>query len=835
MYRRTLENGFTFLCDPTGPAQVAAAYLWLDVGSQDEAPGMEGAAHMLEHMLFKGTASFGVGEVAAAVEGLGGDINAWTSFDETVYHITAPAKEIGACITILSEMLRSARLDAKELERERLVILEEIRGGQEDPDLVMAEAVYALAFGAHPYGRSVIGTVASVKGIHAEALQQFYKTWYQPANARLAVVGPVDLAAVEAQVEALFSGGGLRSVRPQYPIAMKSGKKRLKKRFEGIWVETAFAGPGQGHPDMPLLDVLATALGGGASAPLESELRIKQRLCLDTAAHYDGDQQAGTLSLQLHVAEGKLTEAVAAADQLLNQWAAEGPKAADIERAKAQIIADRAFSRESVDGRAHTLLLGEQSTGNPEAWRTYDAAVAAASPAQLQRVIETYLRPENAVRVVLAPPEEKLSLNLPRLEKKGLQRAALPSVQRHVLSNGLRVLLAPDAAEVVAVRLVGLGGMLNERASLAGRVSLWARSLFRGTAGMDLRHFAAEVEHTGGSMGAPNGRSTQSLKLDIPVGRAAEGLELLSLAAQYPDFLEAEIEKAREEQLQAIREEADHPDSMLRDRLWALSCPKHAFGLPPLGTAASVARLQRRHLMQLHQQWLSADQLVLSVAGGFDPELMLHKLNRFFGKIPKGGPPAQYLPPQFPQETQRKTIFVGREQASVGISFPGLSTTDAQQPALELLAAILGGQGGRLFMELREQHGLAYQVGASSQEGWVPGLMLCSLGTDPGRVDEAEKRLMESLHKAMSGISDAERERSKRYLLGAAETEVQSSGSRAAAAAYTEIYGQDGTQWRSLYHRVAAVTAAELAQVAQNCLTRPLAVVRVLPVRGEKG
>ncbi|MFN7146700.1 MAG: M16 family metallopeptidase, partial [Myxococcota bacterium] len=191
MLRFDLDNGMRGLVDPTGRSDAAAVYVWINVGSGDEPAGMEGAAHFVEHMVFKGTKSYGVGEVAAAIEALGGDLNAWTSFDETVFHATVPAAAAVPAMGVLAEMLRTARFDPVELARERTVILEEIRGSDDDPDTVLSEATYAAAWPDHPYGRPVIGTTKAVRGMTREALHGFYERHYQPSNACLAVAGPV--------------------------------------------------------------------------------------------------------------------------------------------------------------------------------------------------------------------------------------------------------------------------------------------------------------------------------------------------------------------------------------------------------------------------------------------------------------------------------------------------------------------------------------------------------------------------------------------------------------------------------------------------------------------
>ncbi|MBM4392760.1 MAG: insulinase family protein, partial [Deltaproteobacteria bacterium] len=216
MLTSRLDNGMHVALWPDLPgtsADVAAVYAWIDVGAADEPRGLEGAAHFIEHLVFKGTRSFGVGEVAAAVEALGGDINAWTAQEETVFHATVPGAAAPRAVEILAEMVREPRFDAKELERERDVVIEEIRGGEDDVDLVVSEATWAVAFPGHPYGRSVIGTPSSVGAMSRRSLLDFHRRYYMPANTHLVVAGQFDAEAVLAAVTAAFAGGPARPPR----------------------------------------------------------------------------------------------------------------------------------------------------------------------------------------------------------------------------------------------------------------------------------------------------------------------------------------------------------------------------------------------------------------------------------------------------------------------------------------------------------------------------------------------------------------------------------------------------------------------------------------------
>lgn len=848
MLRFELDNGMRARIDASGRSDAAAVYVWINVGSADEPAGLEGAAHFVEHMVFKGTASYGVGEVAAAIEAMGGDLNAWTSFDETVFHATVPAAQAVPAMAVLGEMLRTARFDAGELARERTVILEEIRGSEDDPDSVLSEATYAVAWPGHPYGRPIIGTPGSVRRMSREALHGFYERHYQPSNACLTVAGPVDAGAVREAATRIFAGGGRAAPRPvQPPVAGARRPRVLRRGFEASLVELAFPGPDLHAPDVAALDVAVTALGGGASSPLEARLRLREGVCMSADASFHLERDGSMAVVALHAREGRTGEAVAAAREELARLRVGGVDPADLERAKAQILADRVFGRETVDGRAHALAWHQERRGDPEAWRSYDEAVAAVTIEQMTDAARRWLAPEREVAVALVPDGEPVSLARPRGAAKVAVAAPAPAATpsrawspvvargaqpgRVVLPNGVRVLLEPDDGEVAAVRVAGLGGALAERRSAAGRGSAWARAWVRGAGELDAVAFAAAIEGIAGSVSAANGRSSQAVRGEFVAARFLEGLGLVGEAILRPRFDADEVARVRDEQLEALAEREDHPEHLLAERVWAEAYGRHPYGLPVLGTEATVRRLAREDLVGHHAAWAVGANLVVAVTGAFDPDAVLASLEASVGRLPAGRPFTLPPEPALPDAPRDLRVRSGREQAHVAWAFPGVALEDPAQPAVELLAAVLGGQGGTLFVELREAHGLAYAVGASSHEGVQPGLFVCTVATDPARVEEAEARLAESLARvAAGGVGDDEVERARRYILGATELDLQTAGSRANLAAYTELYGRDGLRYRSVVReKIEAVGAEAVRAQAARLLARPVVRARLMP------
>ena len=826
MNTRTLSNGLRVLVDARGPAAVAAVYLWIDVGSADEPGGLYGAAHFVEHLVFKGTGSFGVGEVAAAIEDVGGDLNAWTSFDETVFHATVPAAEAPRAIQVLAEMMRTARFDPVELDRERAVIVEEIRGGQDEPELVVGEALYAAAYGPHPYGRPVIGTVASVRAMDRAALVAFYEANYQPANAALVVVGPVDPAAVLVAAERWLGGGSPRPVRGARPAPMvRSRRKTVRRGFDTTVVEVGWPAPGIRAPELPGLDLLVSALGGGASSPIEARLRLREGLCVSAGAGLDAERDGSMVVVTLHPREGRMDDALAALEEEVTRAREGSLTDADLARARAQLRADRVFGRETVDGRAHTLAFHLQRFGDAEAWRAYDAALEAVDAQAVHTLAREWLRPERAIRVALLPdadpPMAVRRTTAPAPRALGLRALTLP--------NGVRILLQPEEAEVAAVRVAGLGGSLFETRALAGVATAWSRGLVRGAGRRGAEDYAAAVEGLAGGVGATAGRSTQSVRGEFTARTFDAGLDLVLDLLLAPRFDPSEVDAIKAEQIEALSERDDHPEEHLGELVNLMAFPGDPWSLPALGWAGTVGRLTPKRLAAYHARWCTGGNLVVAVTGAFEVDRIERVLSHALGAVPSGAPRIPAAPR--PGRPARGTRRAGREQAHLAIAFPGLRVDDPAQPSLEYLVSVLGGQAGRLFVELREAWGLAYAVSASSQEGVGRGLLVCALSTDPDRVDEAEARLLASLDRVrQQGVSQAEFDRARTWLLGGIAMDLQTASARARHLAVNAVLGLGiGDVAGRLRARIESVRRDAVVELAASILATPVAVARVLP------
>ncbi|HSE93146.1 MAG TPA: pitrilysin family protein, partial [Methylomirabilota bacterium] len=384
---------------------VVALQLWVQAGGRDEAAGEVGLAHYLEHMLFKGTATRPAGFIDREVEGVGGRMNAGTSLDYTYYHMLLPARRALAGIETLADVSVNAALDETQLEREKRVVLEEMRLGKDRPTRFLARQLYEVLFQGHPYGRPVIGRDDLVRALTREQLLAFYRRHYAPESFTLVVVGavaPDEVLAVATREFGRLPRIGFSRL-PVAPVA-EVQPRRVERQRPGAhaYLGLAWLAPRLDHADTPAVDVLASVMGQSRSARLPRTLRDRLGLVNSISASYAALEGAGVLSITAQLDPASLERAQAEIMAEAQRLRRDGITTAELERAITTAEAQREFRMETAEGRAFTL-------GHAETiWRIEDELayvdrVRSVSVEQVRAAAQRYLDPERFARVVLTP------------------------------------------------------------------------------------------------------------------------------------------------------------------------------------------------------------------------------------------------------------------------------------------------------------------------------------------------------------------------------------------------------------------------------------------------
>jgi zinc protease len=789
-------------------------------------------------MLFKGTERRGVGDVAGEVEGAGGHINAYTSYDVTCYHATLPSDQLSTGVDVLSDAVLHSVFDPVEISREVEVVLEEIRRADDSPGHVLAEAVLAEAYRVHPYRAPILGTAESVASFDRDRVRAFFERWYTPDNLVVVAAGDFETPQLLEQVRAAFGarqGRGARRDRPVEPA--QSGLRTIvcPRDFERVRIEFANVVVGLRHPDAAPLDLLAFVLGCGDSSRLVRRVKERGRLVerIDASCYTPIDPGVSSVNLETDIA--RAPEAIEATVSEIDRLRREPVSSEELERARANFLASEEFERESVSGLAHKVGNFHVAAGDHRAEERYLAAIRAATPDDLQRVARSYLAPEGLTIGAVLPKGEAEGLDRARIEAavaRGLETTArtfsAPSPRRasgalssFELHGGAMLHVIPRRdVPVVAARAAFLGGTLAEDAASSGLSSFLASMWLRGTRTHATADFARHAEGVAAEIDGFTGRNSLGLTLEVLSDRLDVGLGLFTEALIEPAFDAEEIERERGEVLAAIERRADR----LAQRAFLLFCETHygdhPYARPLMGDRESVAKFDRAAVAAHHARLVRASNLVVAVAGDVDPEAIASRLSAQLAALDPS-PTARPDPPLPPPPTgiQTAEISKDRAQAHLVIGFRGLTVDDEDRYALEVISQLLAGQGGRLFLELRDRRSLAYALNAVNVEGVAPGYFAVYIATAPEKFEEARTGLLEQLAQLVASAPDAgELERARRYLAGAFVIDRQRNASHAAHAALDALYGLGANASNDYPERIAAISRDDVLRVAQRVI-----------------
>ena len=347
----TLDNGLRIVTVAMPGLETVAVGLHAESGSRHESALENGVAHMVEHMVFKGTKTRSARGIAEAVEDVGGALNAYTSRDGTAFHARLLSGDLPLGIELIADLVRNPRFDAEELEREKAVVLSELGEARDTPDDIVFDNLQVAAFPGQALGRSILGDEASIAALSTDVLQGWLASQYQPGSLILSVAGKVDHAAVVAQAERLF-GDLAAGRRAAAATAAFGGDIHLDtRRFEQAHMTLGFEGLATRDPDELPLRLFSEALGGGMSSRLFQELREERGLAYSIYSSVTHYEDTGLFTIYLATARKDAARALELVDRLMADCA-ENLDPREVDRARAQSKAGLLMALESAQGQA---------------------------------------------------------------------------------------------------------------------------------------------------------------------------------------------------------------------------------------------------------------------------------------------------------------------------------------------------------------------------------------------------------------------------------------------------------------------------------------------------
>lgn len=824
----TLDPELDTILDPTPGTPVLSAQLWVGTGSQHEsALAGSGISHLLEHMVFKGTDRFTGEALSQEVQAAGGQWNAYTTFDRTVYYIDGPAKSLDLFLSALIEMVFRPTFPEKEFEKEKEVIRREIAMGLDDPDSVSSQLLFRTCFQHDSRRHPVIGHRDLFDAISYEEMRRYHAARYRPHHCFLVLSGGFD----PTEARTIITRELAKGLRPpaEFPVVhpaepRQMGPRRASRPFAipTTHLNLAWQIPGLTHDDAPALDLLAVVLGGGRASPLYRVIREEKSLAHSIGAYaWMPTEGPGLFSAY---AEVETENAAAVEQEILKQieTLAHTDLTRAIARAGRQVASQQFKTLTTASGRATDLASNWHHTRDLNHTASFLESLSKVTEGDLRRALQTYLIPEALTVTSLVPQaQETKTISQPAAHGPG------PIIE-HTLSNGLRLILQNDpSVPVVYSHTSLLAGSLSESPATAGLNALLSALLIKGTTTRDALTIAETLEDLGAALRPAAGNnsislSTYCLRDDLPTL-----IDLLGEIIREPSFPGDAIDRERAAMTAHLEELLEDPASRafreMRTQLWK----GQGYGVPSSGTLKSLPSLDRLTLSAHHARHFVASNMVCAFFGDLDPDATIAALEKALGSLPTGTP---FTAPRHPAPTVGEhAITLDKEQAVLAIGFPSLAQDDPRRFALELIDSWCSDMAGPLFTRIREELGLAYYVSTSHFLGLNTGLFAYYLGTAPEQLDVARRELEGEIRKlATEGIPAESLSRVKANAEAREALRNQSPSARARMASLDVLLGHPADQHLTVSHQLNAVTPREIQDLARDLFDPAKALVTLV-------
>jgi len=855
--RYKLDNGLEVILSEDHRLPLVAVNLWYHVGPANETAGRTGFAHLFEHMMFEGSkhvpgsSHFHFLEAAGAT-----DINGTTDFDRTNYFETLPSNQLELALWLESDRMGYLpdKLDQANLSNQQDVVRNERRQTTENtPYGIAEEAIFHNLFPhGHPYYADVIGSHADIQAARLEDVRNFFKLYYAPNNASLAIVGDIAPAKVRQLVEKYFgplkSGPEVPRVKVTTPPISPERRVIVQDnvqlpRVYLAWLTSPIFKPGDAEAD-----IAASVLGGGKSSRLYKKLVYEKQLALDVAVEQQSLMLESVFQVQATARPGvKPEDLEKAINEELDAFRASGPTAEELTRAVNGIETGTISRLELFDGVANLFNRYNHYLGTPDFLAGDMARYENATRESVQVFAEGQLNPNHRVVVyaVSGKPDLGPEVPTPTAEAKDTTKAGgepvnedaswrekppapgsarplhLPVPEQFKLSNGLTVLYSErPGLPLVAASLVfrrGSGANPIDHPGLAG---FTARMLQQGTTTRSATQIADRAADLGTGILTratidASRIGTASLTRNFP-----DILELLADVALHPTFPQSEIDRVRSERLAALVREKDEPFAVAtRVFSAALYGPKYTYGYPEIGTADSLKAVTRDDLLRFWQQNYLPSDAALIVTGNIKLAELKPLLEKQFAGWKPGIAPAPNM--GTPEPSDAKLILVDRPNApqTTLIFFSlGVARSAPDYPQLEVMNSDLGGLfSSRINMNLREQHGYTYGAGSFFNYHIAPGPFIVYSDVRTDATAPATTEVFNELRRMRDTLMSPEELKLAKDSIAQSLPGRFEHGSEAAATfAELYVYGLPLDYFSLLPERLNAVTAEQAQAAAQK-------------------
>lgn len=825
VYRKTLDNGLIILAEESPPRDLVSINITIKAGpSSEEEYTASGISHLVEHLVFKGTASRKSGDIEKEIRSYGGLINGAVSHDTTTYQVTVPVKYFTQALSVLKDMLTNSAFDTAELEKEREVILKEIKLNKDIPEKRLLTRLFENAYTRHPYRYPPIGYEKLLKSLTRDDVVKYYNRRYIPNNMVIAVVGGINARDAASAVEnefGRFRDPSYKPVNRGEKEPYQAGKRTIEEDAPVAlsYLALGFHSTGMLNKDLFALDVLSMILGRGNNSRLNKLLLKNKREVYSVSAWNYTPMDPGLFVITALLSEENIKPVKKDIMDEIRKVRDGDVSGSELESAKRMVIGDYILSHETIEGRAENLAEGEAIAGNSDFYARYAEGVSKVSRHDIRRVALQYLNEGNLTEISLVPKGSEIlpGVSVPKARTE-------ERFEKETLTNGLILLTRVNAKiPAVSVTVVFSGGLIAENEENNGISSLTAKMLLDGTKSKKESEIISAIESRGGRISSFSGFNSFGLTLTALKDDTDLALELIKDITTNSVFAQDELAKEKILCAAAIKDEDgdifEKGALMIRKMLFK----DHPYGMRDIGEEESVGAIKRDDLIRFYQSRCIPNNMVIAVSGDIDPEKIRGKVEALFNDLQRRDlvKPLKSVPAARSPGSQ--TVKMDKEQTLLMLGFRTVSMNNPDRYSLNVLSGLLSGTSGRLFEALREKSGLAYTMGSAQKLGVDTGFILFYAATTADNLNEAKKLLWNEISAMKQGlITEDELDAAKRELICSQSVLMETNSANSFQAALDELYGLGYDNLYKFESETNKVTKYDIIRVAKEYLDMDL-------------
>lgn len=834
-----LDNGLTVILKAHRTAPVACVQMYCKTGSIYEQEYLgAGMSHLFEHLLHgAATRNRSEEESRRILDDLGGNSNAYTSYDVTCYYIDTAREQAAKAVGLLGSWITAPTFPQEAFDREWGVVQRELERDLDDPDRQIDYLLMETMYPEHPARFPVIGHQSIVQSLKKEDIVGYYHRMYVPDNIVVTIVGDIDLDGMLGVVSKEFAGFKRQRVpaivlpEQQPMVTPRSATKSMKVQSASLrlaWPTIPLT-----HPDLYALDVLSFILTQGESARLQRTIRDAGLTLSIGSFSHTPSWANGIFAISARLAPDKIGPAK---DAILKQVALvqqELLSADDLGKAKKQKAAEHVFQSQTAESIAAMIANDYIATGDIHFSQAYVDNIQKVTAEQVRDVARKYLLPERLATVTMLPLAG--AATQPAMAAAGKTEP----VREIKLDNGLRCLIRRDpTTPLVAIHAYSLGGVTFEDDKTNGLSRLASLLVSRGTKTRTAQDIAQFFDARGGSFDASTNKNSLMFQAEVLKADFADALQVVADVMLNPAFPNEELELYRPRQLDAIAQLGESWRTEL------FSYARHRFykdspyRFDDLGSTDVVAKATREQVAGFYSRLVTAPNTVVAIFGDVDPALAESLVRRLFAGMGHVQASLPKVPPQPPAQPELYVLKKSAERKAAGIAvgFAGMTVTNKSDRAkMAVLDTVMSGYRyptGWLENSLRGGNkSLVYEVHAINQPDLLPGMFIIYAACQPDKVDEVYGIITKQLEKALAGdVTPVELERAKTIIVTTELMENQTNSSRAMQTGLNVLYGLGAEYDDECLRAVKAVTLDDLKQIAHKYLAVPrVAIVTPAP------